>query len=106
VESLQRADAAKWPRVEPIFLSPLSPVSWKADCSSRDILHSTSVYIVHSTPKKVPSNSAATTTIDTLTPVEVSAETSTCTSTVVTVNIHYPSQTRGKKFTKWSTIPR
>ena len=46
--------------------------------------------------KKIPSNSAATTSSDTLTPVEVSAETSTSTSTVVTVNIQYPSQTRGR----------
>jgi hypothetical protein len=91
VESLQRADAAKRPRVEPIFLiPPLSPVSGKADCSSRDILQSTSLYIIaHSTPKKVPSNRAATTSTDTLTPVEVSAETSTSTSIVVTVNIQY-----------------
>ena len=96
VESLQGADAAKRPRVEPIFLSPLSPVSGKADCSSRDILQSTSLYIAHSTPKKVPSNSAATTSSDTLTPVEVSSETSTSTATVVTVNIQYPSQTRGR----------
>ena len=88
----EQEDVAKRPRLEAPFVAPLSLVLGISYPSLTAPLSSTSSNIVHSTPRKVqPETSAAS-----YNPSNPSVETNNerTSSTMVTVQLQWPSQTR------------
>ena len=87
----EQEDVAKRPRIEAPFVAPLSPVLG-IHSSLTASLSSTSSNIVHSTPRKVQSETSAASSNPSNPSVETNNERTS--STMVTVKLQWPSQTR------------
>ena len=87
----EQADVAKRPRIEPSFTAPLSPVLGTFDSLLTAVLSSSS-NIVHSTPKKVQLETSGASSNPTSLSLETRNERPS--SSLVTVKLQWPSQTR------------